>query len=303
MEATPSVTDARSLLRAEGPRAALERLKQEVRKAPRDARLRTFLFQLFCVFADWDRALNQLTVAAELDPLALPMAQAYRAAIRCEMLRERVFAGTRTPTMLGAPDAWMSLLIEANRVLATGDASGAAGLRDAAFEAAPTVEGTITAAGLASASPFVWIADADQRLGPMLEAFIDGKYYWVPFTRLGHLEVEAPADLRDHVWMPAHFTWANGGQADGFIPTRYPGSAQADEALAWSRRTEWRESGDWYLGLGQRMLTTDADEVALMDLRSLDITAPAEPVHADAGADASTPEPPTEPATDVSPTA
>jgi type VI secretion system protein ImpE len=122
----------------------------------------------------------------------------------------------------------------------------------------------------------------------MLEAFIDGKYYWVPFTRLARLDIEAPADLRDHVWMPAHFTWANGGEADGFIPTRYPGSAAADdEALAWSRRTEWRapalsapgagEAGageEWYLGLGQRMFSTDADEVALMDLRRLDLAVP-----------------------------
>ena len=47
-------------------------LKQEVRKSPRDVRLRTFLFQLFCVFGEWDRALTQLAAAGELDPLALP---------------------------------------------------------------------------------------------------------------------------------------------------------------------------------------------------------------------------------------
>ena len=64
-----------------------------MRQAPRDARLRTFLFQLFCLFGEWDRAVIQLTAAAELDPLALPMAQTYRAAIRCEMLRAKVFAG------------------------------------------------------------------------------------------------------------------------------------------------------------------------------------------------------------------
>ena len=53
--------------------AALEQLKQEVRKAPRDPRLRVFLFQLFCVFGEWDRAVTQLTVAAQLDPLTVPM--------------------------------------------------------------------------------------------------------------------------------------------------------------------------------------------------------------------------------------
>jgi type VI secretion system protein ImpE len=272
------VTDARSLLRVEGPRASLEQLKKEVRKAPRDPRLRTFLFQLFCVFAEWDRALTQLTVASELDPMALPMAQTYRAAIRCEMLRERVFAGARSPTMLGEPAPWMSLLIEANRVLATGATAEAAGLRDAAFEAAPASSGTMFegapgATGTGDSKVFEWIADADQRLGPMLEAIIDGKYYWVPFTRLSRLDMEQPADLRDQIWMPAHFTWSTGGESYGFIPTRYPGSATAEEDLATSRRTEWREAGGWELGMGQRMLATDADDVAIMDLRRVEFTA------------------------------
>ena len=259
--------DARSLLRADGPRAALERLKQEVRKAPRDVKLRVFLFQLFCVFGEWDRALTQLAVTSELDAAAQPMAQAYRAAIRCEMLRERVFAGTRTPTVFGKPEQWVSLLVEANRVLASGKPAEAAQLRDAAFEAAPATPGSI------DGKPFEWIADADQRLGPVLEAMIEGKYFWIPFANIARVDIEKPADLRDQVWLPAHFTWATKGESHGFIPTRYPGSI-ADEDLALSRRTEWREDGDWALGLGQRMLTTDSDEVAIMDVRRLEFAAP-----------------------------
>jgi type VI secretion system protein ImpE len=260
--------DARETLRSGDPVAALSQLKEEVRKAPRDPRLRTFLFQLFCIGGDWDRALTQLTVASELDPLALPMAQTYRATILCERLRERVFAGARTPTVFGDPEPWMSLLIEANRRLAAGADTDAAGLRDDAFEQAPAVAGSI------DGRPFAWVADADQRLGPMLEAIVDGKYWWVPFHRLRSMVIEAPADLRDQVWMPANFTWANGGQSVGFVPTRYPGSESAEADLALARRTEWREQGDWSLGLGQRMFATDAEEVSLMDLRRLEITQP-----------------------------
>jgi type VI secretion system protein ImpE len=254
--------DARETLRAGDPSGALEQLKQEVRKSPRDARLRTFLFQLFCIFGEWDRAVTQLTAAAELDPLALPMAQTYRAAIRCELLRVKVFAGERTPTVFGEPEPWMSLLIEANRVLAGGRATEAAALRDSAFEQAPAASGTI------DDQAFEWIADTDPRLGPMLEAVVDGKYYWVPFHRLQSLEIEPPEDLRDQVWMPARFVWVNGGESFGFVPTRYPGSESArDPQLALARRTEWREQEDWFLGLGQRMFTTDAGEYPLMDIR------------------------------------
>ena len=256
---------ARGLLRDGAVREALAALKQEVRQAPRDARLRTFLFQMFCVVGEWDRALTQLDAAAALDPQAVPMQHAYRAAIRCEVLRGHVFAGTRTPTILGAPDPWMPLLIEALRGLAGGRAAEAAALREQAFAAAPASAGTCDGA------PFAWIADADPRLGPMLEAFIDGKYYWVPFHRLAAVQIEPPADLRDQVWMPAQFVWTNGGTAAGFVPTRYPGSEQAaDASFALARRTEWRDAGaGWFLGLGQRMLATDAGEAALMEIRRI----------------------------------
>src|SRR3954452_11249063 len=114
--------DARAALRNGDARLAMDLLKAEVRKAPRDARLRTFLFQLFCVTGEWDRALTQLAVAGQLDRAAEPMVQTYRALIRCEVLREGVFAGRRSPTVLGEPGEWVPLLIEATRLLAHGEA-------------------------------------------------------------------------------------------------------------------------------------------------------------------------------------
>ena len=56
----------------------------------------------------------------------------------------------------------------------------------------------------------------------MLEAIINGHYYWIPFQQIQQIQIEEPADLRDVVWMPAHFVWTNGGDAVGLIPTRYP---------------------------------------------------------------------------------
>jgi len=262
------VSTARQLLESGRLREAFDQLKQDVRKAPRDPRLRTFLFQMFCISGEWDRALAQLTVAAELDPLALPMAETYRTLIRCEGVRDSVFAGRRTPTLFGHPLPWVPLLVEATRLLAAGAHEPAARLRDEAFDAADTV------AGDADITPFDWIADADPRLGPVLEAVLDGTYYWIPFQHIAELTLEAPADLRDQVWMPAEFTWTNGGRAIGFIPTRYPASAATgDPLLALARRTEWQPAGPadhgWSLGLGQRMLTTGDNDFALMDIRHL----------------------------------
>lgn len=254
-------------LRSGDAESAMATLKQDVRRAPRDAKLRTFLFQMFCITGEWDRALTQLSVAAELDPLAFPMLQAYELAIRCEVLRQGVFRGERSPTVLGDPGEWIPLLIEANRLLGCGKPAEAAALRDAALEAAPASEGKL------NDTQFAWIADADPRLGPVLEIFINGNYMWVPFTRIKAIRVEAPVDLRDQVWMPANFMWANEGEATGFIPTRYPGStAAADPAIMQARKTEWIEAGaDWSLPVGQRVFVTDVEETALMDVRKLSI--------------------------------
>jgi len=256
--------DSLSLLRAGDPQGALEQLKGEVRRAPQDAKLRTFLFQLFCVAGSWERALIQLAAVGEMDPAAIPMAQTYRTLIRSEVLRERIFAGQRTPTLFGDPEPWMSLQIEALRLLAAGKPAEAADMRDQAFELAPATSGTL------NGEPFAWIADADPRLGPVLEAVVEGRYVWVPFRRLRKVEQEVPTDLRDQVWMPANFVWANGGDSVGFIPARYPGSQNAEAALALGRRTEWQEHNDgWALGLGQRMFATDTGETALLDVRTL----------------------------------
>lgn len=274
--------DARQRLLDGDPRGALEALKAEIRKAPRDPKLRTFLFQLFCIFGEWDRALSQLTVAAELDLEAIPMAETYRTLIHCEGVREGVFAGTRTPTVFGHPLPWFPALIEANRLLAAGQFGPAATLRDQAFEAAETVAGTLDGTG------FDWIADADPRLGPVLEAIIDGTYYWVPLQHVAALKVDPPADLRDQVWLPVDFTWTNGGTTVAFIPTRYPGSATAaDPLLAVGRRTEWVQHGDpddgWSLGLGQRMFTTGDTDIAAMDIRNLQLATHGPAAGVDAG--------------------
>lgn len=247
-------------------RQALDLLKAEVRRTPRDARLRTFLFQLFCITGEWDRALTQLDLAGELDPAANAMVQTYKVLIRCEVLRAKVFAGHRTPTVIGDPGDWLPLLIEATRLLASGDSARAAILRDAAFDAAPSQPATLDGTEAA------WIADADPRLGPTMEAVIDGKYVWIPYERIATITVEPPADLRDQVWMPARFTWINQGTAIGFIPTRYPGTTASDDpALLLARRTEWTETEDWSLPIGQRMFISDGPDVALMDLRRLDL--------------------------------
>ncbi len=66
-----------------------------MRKDPANAKHRIFLFQLLAVLGQWERAMNQLNVAGELDAGTLAMVQTYREALRCEVLRGEIFAGRR----------------------------------------------------------------------------------------------------------------------------------------------------------------------------------------------------------------
>lgn len=263
---------AQQLLREGRLAEAIAELKEQVRGNPAVAKHRIFLFQALVVEGAWDRALTQLNTAAELDSEALAMAQMYRTALECEVLRAKVFAGERTPLIFGEPEHWIALLIQALGHWSRGELAQAAQLRDQAYEQAPAAAGTVDGAA------FEWIADADTRLGPMLEAIVNGRYYWVPFHRIQTIALEEPADLRDCVWMPAHFTWSNGGELVGLIPTRYPGSEQSDDAaIKLARQTVWQDEGEGCVtGLGQRMLATDAGEFALMDVRRIELRAPQE---------------------------
>ena len=240
-------------------------LEDQIRKNPADPKLRVYYFQLLCVFGQWDKALTQLQVAADLDPKNLVMAQVCQLALQCEAFRQEVFAGNRTPLLLGEPEEWVSLLIEANRLLAAAQYSGSRELIGRALEMAPAVPGEV------NGKPFEWIGDADLRFGPVLEVIVDGKYYWVPFGRIRRIEIEPPTDLRDVVWLPASFTWANGGTSVGLIPARYPGSQNSDDdAVRLARKTDWvRLDEELYQGFGQRMLVTDAEEYALLDVREI----------------------------------
>ena len=268
-----SASTPEQMLAAGDPRGALERLQARVRERPADAPLRTFLFQLLCVLGQWQRALNQLEVCGELDAATLPMVNTYREAIKCEAVREAVFAGQTTPMIFGQPQAWVASLVEALQAEARGDAALAAHLRGEAMAAAPATTGSLDGSG------FEWIADADSRLGPVLEVVINGRYGWAPFNALAKIEIDAPADLRDMVWAPAHLWLLNGGDTVALVPTRYAGSgAVADPALQLSRKTEWLELGtDQYRGLGQRVLATSGAELGLLEVRSIVLqSAPAE---------------------------
>lgn len=244
---------------------ALDLLQEEVKRSPGQAKLRVFLFQSLVVLGRWERALKQLQVAAQLDPIAIPMAQAYRELVRCEILRSEVFAGKRTPVVLGEPPEWVAKLIQALALDAEGRGDEADALRGDALGNAESVAGTL------NGERIEWVADADTRVGPTLECYLRGRYHWIPYSRVAKLKLEAPTDLRDLVWLPGIITLRGGEEQTCFVPSRYADSQDCDDDnLRLARETHWEERGPHTLvGKGQRMTLTDKGESPLFELREL----------------------------------
>lgn len=252
-------TAADDLLRSGDLDGARRVLVEAARREPGDVPTRLFLFQLLALAREWDKARVQLATLAQLSPEAQMLAVVYGQAIDAERERAAVFAG-EARAFIHAPSDWADGIAEALHLAATGDIATAAGVRDSAFDAAPDTPGTLDGAR------FDWIADADPRLGPTVEAIIGGRYGLLPFEAIAALDSEGPRDLRDLVWYPIEVTLKAGPRIAALLPTRYPGIAD-DPAERLARATNWREDGT---GSGQHVWTTsDGAEHGLLAVRTL----------------------------------
>jgi len=259
---------AEELIREGDLGGALTDLQEHIREQPSNGAYRLFLFQLLAVMGQWERAYDQLKVASQLDDSYLILTQAYREVIQCEKLRQEIFTGQREPLIMGEPQQWIVLLIEALRLENKDHLQAATQLREEAADLAEACSGTI------DGHSFQWLADADMRLGPIFEIMLNGNYYWVPISLVKNININPPTDLRDLVWLPVHCSWQNGGEGHGFIPTRYPGSENSpDSAIQMARKTIWEEPAPGiYRGLGQRLLASDQDDFPILDIRKLAFT-------------------------------
>ena len=125
-----------------------------------------------------------------------------------------------------------------------------------------------------TAQPFEWIADADSRLGPVVEAMISGRYFWIPVQNIRRIKVEPPTDLRDLVWLPVHFTWTNEGEAVGLIPSRYPGSESSQRQphpLGAENRVVGSRPREPASGWDSGCCATEESDYPLLDIRQIDL--------------------------------
>jgi type VI secretion system protein ImpE len=262
---------ASELLDQGNPSAALAAAQESVRARPRDAEARALLFDAYCLTGQWAPARAQLDIMVDLDKSVRLLKPLLQGLLAAEPVRADVFAGRRTPEVLGPPEEWMAWLIHANALAARHEWSAARDLRSRALAAAPPVS------GLVNGEACEGLTDIDERFGPVLEAILNGTYLWVPLERIRSIRGTEPSRWRDFAWYMARFTWSDGNTALGFIPVRYPGTENSkDGELLLARKTDWVESGEgWFSPLGQRMLRAGSAgrEFSLLDIREIDVPA------------------------------
>ena len=111
------MNDAKLKLDAGDLSGAVEAALRLVKTNPTDATARTFLFELSCFAADWDRAEKQLDVIGHQDTNAMVGSLIYRANFKAERDRTKLFSdGLKPQFMTAVPPYVEDLLTALNRV-------------------------------------------------------------------------------------------------------------------------------------------------------------------------------------------
>lgn len=218
---------------------AIAALGAEVRDNPTDTQRRTFLFELLCFAGEHDRAEKHLNLLAEQSPQAKLGAVLYFSALHAERLRTDMFRKKDFPT--GSQ---------------TGEEED--------------IKGTL------NGKPFESIEDSDPRIGQRLEVFAAGAYLWIPFKHIVSIEMEAPKRVRDLLWIP---TLVRTGPAfkdkelgEVLMPVLSPLSFEdSDTNVKLGRLTDWRQTGDEAVPVGQKTFLVDGEDIPILEVRKIEL--------------------------------
>jgi type VI secretion system protein ImpE len=243
----------------------LEAIGAEVRSQPGDMERRTFLFEVLAFSGDLDRAAKQLEVIAQQGADSALAVQKYQDALKGEAARREVFSGNRLPGLPKLIPDYTGLHLKALHSIQEGKGSEALALLEEATESYPSLRGEI------NGRPFEGISDCDDLLGPYLEVLVAANYSWIPWESIESVEVAAPKYLRDLVWIPASVSLKFGPLGQVLLPCLYPGSYQSpNDQIKLGKVTDWRTDVEGLaLGLGQKLLAVDDQEVAITEIRAI----------------------------------
>jgi type VI secretion system protein ImpE len=267
-----------------------EWVQRQIRASPQNASLRLALGHFLALRGEWQRAEDQLKLAAKIDPSFAPASATCAMALAGERHRTDFWNGGRAPAIIAGGADWVTGLMAA-AALPFERAIEAADLREDARLAAPGLQGTLSCVDRSDARTaqaidgepvesieFAWLCDGDVRIGAVLELLTPSGYAWLPLPVVRRLKFSRPQHLVDLLWAPAEIVLQDGRGLNGLVPVRYPGALDAlDDETMLGRRTDWQPLAgeEQYAGVGQRTLISEAGDHSLLDIRLVEF-APAE---------------------------
>ncbi|MDQ0036114.1 type VI secretion system protein ImpE [Variovorax boronicumulans] len=259
-----------------------EWVQRQIRASPQNASLRLALCHFLALRGEWQRAEDQLKLAAKIDPSFAPASATCAMALAGERNRTEFWNGGRAPSVVAGQAAWVDGLIAA-AAMPPEQADEAAALREAARQDAPASQGTLSVVDRSDSRAvqaidgepaetigFAWLCDGDVRMGAVLELLTPSGYAWLPLHAVSRLKFKRPQHLVDLLWAPAEIVLRDGRGLNGLVPVRYPGKLDAlDDETTLGRRTDWLPLAgeEQYAGVGQRTLISEAGDHSLLDVR------------------------------------
>ena len=240
-----------------------------VKSKPADVGLRFQLAELSCIAGDLQRADRQLETVTNQAAEAAVGAALLRQLVRAELSRRECFYEGRVPEFLGEPSDRLKTHLEALAAYRSGDAATAANLL------APLAEGKNLNQPIEVNDQQVDdIRDLDDLLAPVLEVHTTtGKYFWVDWNQILHMEIQPPKRPFDLLWRQATLSIESGPDGEVYLPAIYlepDADSQGDANLRLGRGTDWTDSGDGVVrGRGQKMLLAGENDLPIMELNSL----------------------------------
>lgn len=256
------MAEAKELLEAAKLQEAIEQVTNEVRADPADTSRRTFLFELLSFAGEWERAEKQLDVISHQSAQAELGVMIYRASIKAEHERRRLFSEGVHPHFLKEPPAYVDLNLAALNQVRAGQLAEARATLDRAEEERPAISGKL------HGQQFSDFRDYDDFVAPVLELIVKDKYVWMPLEQIKSLEISPPRRLRDLLWASARVEAHDGTIGEVHMPALYAGTSEcSDNQARLGRLTDSQEVGeDLYRMVGLRMFRIGDEDKTLFEV-------------------------------------
>jgi type VI secretion system protein ImpE len=245
---------------------AMGMARSEVDRHPSDQGARFVLFELLMIHDDFDTACDQIKALGKVSPEGSGTIDFWLGLVDAERHRHRFLStGQGSMAFLAKPPPWVRGFCDAAAAVCKQPSAATATILANAWKSVPTVTGWIDGVAFRS------MRDADEVVGPFLEALVPGRWCWIPFAQISAVRFDAPRGFQDVIWRPAQVSLADGPDLRVWVPSLYSGTGARsnDEKLARLTTFEYPAQGVCR-GYGQRDLrVNDALLQGILSIQSI----------------------------------